>query len=139
MALNKKEGQDQSGLLNNSEPVFLAVARIHKPHGLKGEVSAEILTDFPDRLIVGKQVYIGENHFPSQIDSIKKMNKKYLISFIDHHSRDSVDSFRNEIVYTRDKGGLPSLPNDEYYHHDLIGMNVFSIENNRSIYKDIES
>ena len=129
MALNKKEGQDQSGLLNNSEPVFLAVARIHKPHGLKGEVSVDLLTDFPERLIIGKQVYIGENHIPSKIDSIRKMNKKYLILFIDHHSRDSVDSFRNEIVYIREKGGLPSLPNHEYYHHDLIGMTVFSIEN----------
>ncbi len=127
MQKKENERRDQSGLLNNGKPAFLAVAKIHKPHGLNGEVSVELLTDFPERLIKGKQVYIGENHFPSQIDTIRKMNKKYLILFADHYSRDSVGSFRNEILYTRDKD-LPALTDNEYYHHDLIGMRVFSIE-----------
>jgi 16S rRNA processing protein RimM len=35
------------------KPELLVVARIHRPHGLKGEVSAEVLTDFPDRLRPG--------------------------------------------------------------------------------------
>jgi len=127
MQNKKNEGQDQSGLLNNSKPAFLAVAKIHKPHGLNGEVSVELLTDFPERLIKGKQVYIGENHIPSQIDTIRKMDKKHLITFIDYYSRDSVRSFCNEIVYIQDKD-LPLLSEYEYYHHDLIGMRVFSME-----------
>lgn len=129
MPKRENESQDQSGLLNNSKPVLLAVAKIRKPHGLNGEVSVELLTDFPERLIKGKQVYIGENHFPSKINSIRKMNKKYLFSFINHHSRDSVDSFRNEIVYIQGNKDLPILSNGEYYHHDLIGMKVFSTDN----------
>lgn len=127
MQKKENEGRDQSGLLNNSKPAFLAVAKIYRPHGLNGEVSVELLTDFPERLIKGKQVYIGKNRFPTKIDTIRKMDKKYLISFVNHHSRDSVGSFRNEIVYTRDKD-LPVLTDNEYYHHDLIGMSVFSIE-----------
>jgi len=127
MQKKESEGRNQSGLLNNGKPAFLAVAKIHKPHGLNGEVSVELLTDFPERLIKGKQVYIGENHFPSQIDTIRKADKKYLISFIDYYSRDSVGSFRNEIVYVQGED-LPMLTDNEYYHHDLIGMRVFSIE-----------
>ena len=127
MQKKDNEGCDQSGLLNNSKPAFLAVAKIYKPHGLNGEVSVELLTDFPERLIKGKQVYISESHFPAQIDTIRKADKKYLISFADHHSRDSVGSFRNEIVYIKGEG-LPVLTDNEYYHHDLIGMRVFSIE-----------
>ena len=121
------EKRNQSGLLNNGKPAFLAVAKIHKPHGLNGEVSVELLTDFPERLIKGKQVYLGENHFPAQIDTIRKADKKYLISFVDHNSRDSVGSFRNEMVYVQGED-LPVLTNNEYYHHDLIGMRVISIE-----------
>jgi len=127
MAKKENEGRNQTGLLNNGKPAFLAVAKIHKPHGLNGEVSVELHTDFPERLIKGKQVYIGENHFPSQIDAIRKMDKKYLISFANHCSRDSVASFRNQIVYIQYED-LPVLPDNEYYHHDLIGMRVFSIE-----------
>ena len=127
MQNKQNERWDQSGLLNNCKPDFLAVAKIHKPHGLNGEVTVGLLTDFPQKLIKGKQVYIGENHIPSQIDNIRKMGKKYLITFVDHHSRDSVASFRNQIVYIQYED-LPELPDNEYYHHDLIGMRVFSIE-----------
>ncbi len=127
MQNKKNERQDQSGLLNNGKPDFLAVAKIHKPHGLNGEVTVGLLTDFPERLIKGKRVYIGETHIPSQIDTIRKMDKKYLIKFTDHYSRDSVASFRNQIVYIPYEA-LPVLPDNEYYHHDLIGMRVFSIE-----------
>ena len=127
MQKKESEKRNQSGLLNNGKPAFLAVAKIHKPHGLNGEVSVELLTDFPERLIKGKQVYIGENHIPAQIDTIRKADKKYLISFVDHYSRDSVGSFRNEMVYVQGED-LPVLTNNEYYHHDLIGMRVISIE-----------
>ncbi len=127
MQKKENEGRNQTGLLNNGKHAFLAVAKIHKPHGLNGEVTVGLLTDFPERLIKGKQVYIGENHIPFQIDIIRKMGKKYLITFVDHYSRDSVASFRNQIVYIQFED-LPELPDNEYYHHDLIGMRVLSIE-----------
>ena len=127
MQNKQNERRDQSGLLNNGKPDFLAVAKIHKPHGLNGEVTVGLVTDFPERLKKGKQVYIGENHIPLQIDTIRKMDKKYLITFADHYSRDSVASFRNQIVYIQYED-LLVLPDNEYYHHDLVGMRVFSIE-----------
>ena len=124
----KNEGKDQSGLLNNSKPVFLAIAKIHKPHGLNGEVTVELLTDFPERIIKGKQIFIGEGHVPKFIDTVRKIDRqKYLISFLDHNSRDSVSGLCNQIVYVQDRE-LPDLSNDGYYHHDLIGMKVFSVE-----------
>src|SRR5688572_17970615 len=32
-----------------SEPVFLTVARVLRPHGTRGEVACEIITEFPQR------------------------------------------------------------------------------------------
>ncbi len=130
MQKKNNEGQNQSGLLKNGKPVFLAVAKIYKPHGLNGEVSVGLLTDFPERLTEGKQVFIGENHIPLQIKAIRKMGKKYLISFDGNYSASSVGSFRNQIVYINDKN-LPVLSDNEYYHHDLIGLQVFSIDNRK--------
>ena len=37
--------------MNPQEPPSLTVARILRPHGRRGEVAAEILTDFPERLV----------------------------------------------------------------------------------------
>ncbi|MDO9545241.1 MAG: ribosome maturation factor RimM [Pelolinea sp.] len=120
--------QNQPGLLNNGEPVFLAVAKIFKPHGLKGEVSAEMLSDFTDRLIKGKQVYIGEEHLPIRINSIRKTNKKYLISFLDHPEIENVEKFRNKMIYIKETE-FPMLTGEEYYYHDLLGIEVYSEEN----------
>ena len=39
-----------------TQPELLAVARVHRPHGLRGEVSAEVLTAFPERLRPGLEL-----------------------------------------------------------------------------------
>src|SRR5215471_18928258 len=41
------------------EQRFLTVARILRPRGNKGEISAELLTDFPDRLKQLPQVFLS--------------------------------------------------------------------------------
>jgi 16S rRNA processing protein RimM len=40
-------------------PRWIAVARILRPRGNKGEVAAELLTDFPERLTKLKEVFLG--------------------------------------------------------------------------------
>ena len=38
---------------------YLVVARIVSPHGIKGEVKAELVTDFPDRFAYTEYLYLG--------------------------------------------------------------------------------
>ena len=42
-----------------SEPLFLAIGRVLRPHGLGGEIRVEIHTDFPDRFALYKQIYLA--------------------------------------------------------------------------------
>ena len=123
--------KERSGPLENSRPDFLVIAKIFKPHGLKGEVSAELLTDFPKQLVPGREVYIGKEHMRVRIHTVRKVNKRYLLSFQGIESRDLVEIFRNKIMYTT-FSGLPNLPEGEFYHHDLIGLHVFN-ENNEEL------
>jgi len=125
MSKRTVEKNKKPGLLKKSEPGFLAISKIFKPHALRGEVSAEMLSDFPDRLEHGKTVFIGKNHKQYQINTLRKAGKKYLISFLDHNDRDSVEHLRNQIIYIINEE-LPSLDEDEYYHHDLLGILVYS-------------
>ena len=39
---------------------YLAIGRIRKTHGRRGELAVEILTDFPDRFQPGKEICLGE-------------------------------------------------------------------------------
>jgi len=34
----------------SGEPVFLAVGKLRRPHGVRGEILMGVLTDFPERL-----------------------------------------------------------------------------------------
>jgi 16S rRNA processing protein RimM len=107
----------------------LAVAKIFKPHALRGEVSVQMLSDFPDRLKEGKTVYLGEAYSEHTIHSIRKAGKTYLVSFKGHQTREAVEHLRNVIVYVKGEV-LPQLEQHEYYHHDLIGMRVVDSQEN---------
>jgi 16S rRNA processing protein RimM len=129
MPHKEPEKSNEPGLLKKSEPVFLAFAKIRKPHGLNGEVTVEMLSDFPEHVSEGDVLYIGKDYKKITLHSIRKAGKTYLISFKDHHSRDSVDHLRNEIIFIL-SDMLPELNSDEFYHHDLIGMMVYDLSKN---------
>lgn len=45
--------------MSEENPRWIVVARLLRPRGNKGELAAEILTDFPERLTTMPQVYLG--------------------------------------------------------------------------------
>ena len=49
-----------SGSPGNGEPEFLAVGKLHRAHGVHGEIRMSVWTDFPERLCL--MVY--KKHFP---------------------------------------------------------------------------
>jgi 16S rRNA processing protein RimM len=119
--LNKKQ---QSGSLANSEPEFLVVGKIGKSHGLSGDVWMILLTDFPERLVSGKRVYIGKKHHEYDIQSFRVSGNRGLLSLKEFHSPEETVGIRNDYVYIKGEQ-VPDLPEGEYYHHELIGMQVF--------------
>ncbi len=105
------------------EPVFLAVGCLRHSHGLQGEIGMEVYTDFPERLRPGTQVYVGDTHITLSITRSRMAGKLMLLTFDGYLDCDQVNVFRNKIVYSRsDK--LPSLPEGQYYHHQLLGLRV---------------
>ncbi len=110
------------------EPVFLAVGKLRHAHGVNGEITMDIYTDFPERLRPGKKVYVGERHQPLRISAKRKKNKFLLLSFDGFQDCDQINVFRNEIVYIIAEK-LPSLPDGQYYHHELLGLTVVDPDN----------
>lgn len=104
-------------------PVFLAVGFLRRPHGIKGEILMDVLTDFPERLRSGKTVYVGDNHEPVRIASIRGHNVEKIIRFSGVETPEEAGKFRNKNLFVK-ATSLPELPEGEYYHHQLIGMEV---------------
>ncbi|MBW8009731.1 MAG: 16S rRNA processing protein RimM [Chloroflexi bacterium] len=117
--------KNKSGLPSTGKPDFLAVGKLHRPHGLHGEILMGIQTDFPERLQPEGTVFIGDEKEPITIRSSRPHSKGLLISFNDYESRDQVAELRNQMVFVR-TADRPPLPEGVYYHHQLIGLQVIT-------------
>jgi 16S rRNA processing protein RimM len=107
----------------SGEPVFLAVGKLRRPHGVRGEILMDVLTDFPERLAPGVRVFVGEDHQPLLIRSNRQQMETMLVSFQGYATPEAVGQFRNLLVYVR-SDEIPDLGEGEYYHHECIGMKV---------------
>lgn len=112
-----------TGSFNPGEPVFLAVGRLGKPHGIKGEIQMVVLTDFPERLKVGLKVYLGEDHQPNKIVSVRRNNQRLLIRFAGMKDRSQVEQLRTLPVFVRTED-IPPLAAGELYLHQILGFSV---------------
>ncbi len=93
------------------------------PHGIHGEILMDVLTDFPERLLPGKKVLVGEAHQSIEIVHLRRHDPELLISFEGIETREEAGEFRNQMVYV-EADALPELPEGEFYHHELIGLRV---------------
>ncbi|MHC1784455.1 MAG: ribosome maturation factor RimM [Anaerolineaceae bacterium] len=112
-----------TGSPSGGEPVFLAAGQLRRTHGLTGEMVMTILTDFPARLRKGKTVFVGEKYAEMHISGVRSQNKDLLVTFEGIENPDQANKLRNKVVYVK-ADSLPELPEGEYYHHQLIGLQI---------------
>jgi 16S rRNA processing protein RimM len=117
------ERNQNNGSLIISEPIFLVIGKIMRPHGIHGELLMQIHTDFPERIIENYRVYVGEDHLPLVIRSRRIDKKGLLVSFESLNNPEAVKHLSNMWVYVR-SDEIPSLPEGDYYQHELIGLRV---------------
>ncbi len=104
-------------------PVFLQIGTLRRTHGVKGDLLMDLSTDFPARIRPHKVYYVGESHEPLKVRSVRQANKQLIIGFEGFLNCEDAGRLRNQSVYVR-AAELPKLPEGEYYHHELIGLNV---------------
>jgi len=106
---------------------FLAVGRVLRPHGVRGELLLATLTDYPEHLSEQKVVYLGEPPHAHPLAGVRIHRSQLIIRLADCHDRASADAFRDQIVQVEAQFAAP-LPPGLYYHHQLIGLAVYTEE-----------
>lgn len=119
--------EQHAGSPNAGEPAFLVVGKLRKPHGVQGEMTMEVLTDFPERLVVGSTLYVGKEYRPLQVRSLRWHGGMILLAFQGMTDPEAVGEWRNTWVYVR-ADDIPSLEVGEYYHHQLLGLQAITEE-----------
>lgn len=104
-------------------PAFLVVGKVRRPHGVQGEVVAEIYTDFPERLIPRKDIYLGEKHVKLVISSQRPHNEGLLLGFEGVATPEQAGCYRNQILSIAALE-RSELPEGEFYFHELLDLDV---------------
>lgn len=107
------------------EPLFLAVGKLLSPHGLKGEILVEIMTDFPERLKIGATIHLGDEHQPVQIISRRNHKNGLLLGLDGITSPEAAKALCGKFLFVK-ANEIPSLPEGDYYHHQILGLKVIS-------------
>jgi 16S rRNA processing protein RimM len=118
--------------LSTQTPRWVLVARILKARGNKGEVAAELLTDFPERLTRLREVFVG--HAEGKNEPRRMALKSCWLSQ-NHRGQavfhfEAVESISEAEKFRGLEVLLPfeqrvTLPAGQYFVADLIGCAVF--------------
>jgi 16S rRNA processing protein RimM len=124
--------------LSPDTPRWVLVARVLRARGNKGEVAAELLTDFPERLTRLKEIFVGNADGKNEP---RRMTLKSCWLSQNHRGQavfhfEGVESISDAEKFRGLEVLLPfeqrvTLPAGQYFVSDLIGCSVF--ENPASI------
>lgn len=116
---------NSAGLVNVTEPAFVLVGVLQKTHGVKGEIEMRILTDFPKRMRPGRKLYLGEEKSLIILKASRPKMNVLLLSLEGYETPEEVKRLTNKDVFVAVRE-LPELPKGEYYHHQLLGLQVLT-------------
>lgn len=111
---------------------FVTVARILRARGNKGEVAAELFTDFPERLKEQKEVFLSASSASRQKAALQSfwVDRNHAGQCVFHFagisSIDEAEKLRGievQIPWER----RAELPSGSYFVTDLIGCSVFEL------------
>jgi 16S rRNA processing protein RimM len=111
-------------------PHFLILARVLRPHGVRGDLSVQVLTDFPHRIAQLDTVHIGRDpdkpgrmveHHVQRARRAK--NDQWLLHLEGVESRDDADPFRGQYICVALGDAVP-LEDDEVYLFQVMGIAV---------------
>jgi 16S rRNA processing protein RimM len=115
-------------------PRFFAVAHLLRPRGNKGELAAQLLTDFPERLTKLKEVFLSDAKSKAEPRQVALKN----CWLSQNHQGQAVFHFENinSINDAEKLRGLDvllpidqrvTLPAGHYFVADLVGCSVFEL------------
>jgi len=83
----------------------------------------DVLTDFPERLKPGTYIYVGEKKQAIKITRRRPHSEGMILGFEGISTAEQTEKYRAQTVYVKGDD-RPPLPEGEYYHPQIIGMNV---------------
>jgi 16S rRNA processing protein RimM len=118
------------------QPRYLQLARVLKPHGIRGDLRVQIVTNFPERMIDLEQIFVGPAPESYRADRVglksyrltkahRDKNDQWLVHLRGIDTREAADAFREMYLFVSIEDAVP-LEADEYYLFQLMGLEVYN-------------
>lgn len=121
----EKPGGGRSSGVRQPELCYLAIGQIIRAHGLRGELSVRVLTEFPERFETTEWVYLG-NEFEAtayRLESFRWHQQNVLLTLTGVINRTQAEALTGLFVQVPLEEAMP-LPEGTYYLYQLIGLQV---------------
>lgn len=117
-----------SGRARVPEPHYLVVGRVLRPHGVRGEVRVEIVTDYPERLGQRTCFYLALPDSPAAVRRYTVEAQRWhkgllLLKLRDCDDRNCAEELRGMLVQIPIEEAVP-LEEGEYYDFQLSNVRV---------------
>jgi len=107
--------------------MYLIIARITSPQGNKGEVKAELITDFPERFASTRVVYIGPGHQRYEVERYRLVDGAAVLKLRGVDTIDQAEQLRGKTVEVPEEQAV-RLPPGHYFWHQIIGLEVVTVQ-----------
>lgn len=101
------------------EQPLVVVGRVVKPHGIRGEVVVEVLSDVPDRFDPGRRLQVGGR--PMTVTSSRPHQGRLLVRFEAVTDRTAAEGLRGRTIEAEP---VDTAEHDVYFAHELVGTPV---------------
>lgn len=107
---------------------YITIGQVLAPWGLEGKLKVEVITDFPHRLSPRSQLYVDRQ--PVTIAGTSWQKGKAIIKLEGIDSVEQAEELRDKTLEIH-RRQLETLPEGQYYHFQLIGLEVWTTEGKR--------
>jgi 16S rRNA processing protein RimM len=115
----------------DTRPPFLLLGQVLRPHGVRGELRLDVLTDYPERIAPGMKVYLGldpdnaATTVPYQVVQARPHQQYMILQLEGLEDRNQAELLREQFVMIPVTDAVP-LEDDEFYLYELIGLKVYT-------------
>src|ERR1700733_356154 len=135
--------------MTQATPPWIVLAHLLRPQGRKGELLAELFTDFPERFETRRQVYLAPPNFqgqpaearPAEVIAhwlpVGKNEGRIVLHFAGIDTISDAESLAGKDVLIPGEERLP-LEDDSIYISELVGSTVFDGDTPVGIVEDVQ-
>lgn len=104
---------------------YLAIGRVVRAHGIRGELSVTVLTDFPERFQETEWVYVGNESEaqPYRIEKHRWHKKNVLLTLDGVINRTQAEQLRGQLIQIPIEEAMP-LADGDYYRYQFVNVQV---------------